>query len=218
MRRRKHGFQDRAVRCCRQHPEPGGGARGGAKQKEGFGWFISVVRDLSKRYGDVHALDAKTGQLKARNDTSGTLSQSVNSGISMQGSLAIAGNELHYLDNRSDHEVRYPPQHQFDWVRTTRDMHYSGLHPHISIEDRLFVECTGGDLTIKIEDNTDSGEGIYEEDVSNSDQTLDELRKINDATNKIIKGYADAKKVYYLDINDEFLDDDGVLRPHREDQ
>ena len=30
-------------------------------------------------------------------------------------------------------------------------------------------------------------------------------------TNKIIKGYADAKKVYFLDINNEFLDDDGVL-------
>jgi len=29
-------------------------ARGGAKQKEGFGWFVSVVRDLSKRYGDIH--------------------------------------------------------------------------------------------------------------------------------------------------------------------
>lgn len=39
----------------------------------------------------------------------------------------------------------------------------------------------------------------------------DKLRKINDETNKIIKGFADAKTVYFLDINDEFLDDDGVL-------
>ncbi len=87
---------------------------------------------------------------------------------------AVAGNELHYLDNRSDHEVRFPPQHQFEWVRTTRDMHYAGVHPHISIEDRVFVETVGGDLTIKIENNTESGEGIYAEPVDNPDQTLDD--------------------------------------------
>ncbi|MCA9121811.1 MAG: DNA repair ATPase [Planctomycetaceae bacterium] len=87
---------------------------------------------------------------------------------------AIAGDELHYLDNRSDHEVQYPPQHQFEWTRTTRDMHHFGMHPHISIEDRVFVETVGGDLTVKIENNTDSGEGIYAEPVDNPDQTLDD--------------------------------------------
>ncbi len=87
---------------------------------------------------------------------------------------AVAGNELHYLDNRSDHEVRYPPQHQFEWQRTTRDMHHFGQHPHISIEDRVFVETVGGDLTVKVENNTDSGEGIYAEPVEDADQTLDD--------------------------------------------
>ena len=87
---------------------------------------------------------------------------------------AIDGDELHYLDNRSDHEVRYPDQHQFDWVRTTRDMYQFGAHPHVSIEDRVFVETIGGDLTIKVENNTDSGEGIYSEPVENPDQTLDD--------------------------------------------
>src|SRR5690606_22661521 len=43
-----------------------------------------------------------------------------------------------------------------------------------SIEDRLFVETIGGDLTIKIEDNTDQGKGIYTEPVENKDQTLDD--------------------------------------------
>ena len=87
---------------------------------------------------------------------------------------AMAGDELHYLDNRSDHEVQYPPQHQFDWVRTTRDMHHFGMYPHISIEERVFVETVGGDLTVKIENNTASGEGIYAEPVDNPDQTLDD--------------------------------------------
>ena len=42
------------------------------------------------------------------------------------------------------------------------------------LRDRLFVETVGGDLTIKIEDNTDSGEGLYSEDVTDQDQTLDD--------------------------------------------
>jgi hypothetical protein len=84
----------------------------------------------------------------------------------------IRGNKLEYLDNRSDHEFCFPPQHQFEWTRVTQDMHRSGLHPHISIEDRVFVETVGGDLTIKIEDNTETGEGIYAEPVDDPDQML----------------------------------------------
>jgi len=86
----------------------------------------------------------------------------------------INGGRITYLDNRSDHEVRFPPQHDFQWSRTNRDMHRGGPHPHIAIEDRLFVETVGGDLTIKVEDNTASGEGIYAEPVDNADQVLDD--------------------------------------------
>ena len=86
----------------------------------------------------------------------------------------IDGDSLVYIDNRSDHEVVYPPQHDFKWVRTHRDLHRGGLHPHISIEDRVWVETVGGDLTIKIEDNTEDGEGIYSEPVDEADQTLDD--------------------------------------------
>ncbi|MCA9044853.1 MAG: DNA repair ATPase, partial [Planctomycetaceae bacterium] len=87
---------------------------------------------------------------------------------------AILGEGLVYVDNRSDHEVRYPAQHEFTWKRTTRDMHRPGLHPHISIDDRIFVETVGGDLTIKVENNTASGAGIYSEPVDDVDQTLDD--------------------------------------------
>ncbi|MBC8353036.1 MAG: DNA repair ATPase [Planctomycetes bacterium] len=99
---------------------------------------------------------------------------------------AMAGDELHYIDNRSDHEVRFPPQHQFDWIRTTRDMHHFGVHPHISVEDRVFVETVGGDLTVKIENNTDSGEGIYAEPVENPDQTLDDAEVLYAIVGNII--------------------------------
>lgn len=39
----------------------------------------------------------------------------------------------------------------------------------------------------------------------------DPLRKLNDAINKILAGCADNQHVFYLDIADRFLDDDGVL-------
>ncbi len=81
---------------------------------------------------------------------------------------------LEYLGNRFDHEYVYPQQQEFEWKRAHRGMHRAGLHPHISIEDRIFVETVGGDLTVKIEDNTASGQGIYSEPVTESDQTLDD--------------------------------------------
>jgi MoxR-like ATPase len=84
----------------------------------------------------------------------------------------IEGDTLHYVDARSEHEYVFPPQHQFEWRRTTQDMIRPGKNAHISIEDRVFVETVGGDLTIKIEDNTETGEGIYAEPVDNPDQTL----------------------------------------------
>lgn len=86
----------------------------------------------------------------------------------------VKDSRLVYVDNRSEHEFKYPPQHEFDWTRTHRELHRDGLHPHISVEDRLFVETVGGDLTIKIEDNTNTGEGIYAEPVEYEEQTLDD--------------------------------------------
>jgi hypothetical protein len=84
----------------------------------------------------------------------------------------IQGNTLKYLDNRSDHEFGFPGQHAFEWQRATQDMFHEGRHPHVSIADRVFVETIGGDLTVKIEDNTETGEGIYSEPVDNTDQAL----------------------------------------------
>jgi len=84
----------------------------------------------------------------------------------------IHGNALQYVDGRSEHECVFPSQHGFEWKRTTQDMIRQGKNPHISIEDRVFVETVGGDLTIKIENNTETGKGIYAEPVDNPDQTL----------------------------------------------
>ncbi|TDU71061.1 ATPase family protein associated with various cellular activities (AAA) [Prosthecobacter fusiformis] len=81
---------------------------------------------------------------------------------------------LQYLGNRFDHEFIFPTHQEFEWKRARREMYRHGLHPHISIEDRVFVETVGGDLTVKVENNTETGRGIYSEPVDNADQTLDD--------------------------------------------
>ena len=86
----------------------------------------------------------------------------------------IRESNLEYIDNRSDHEYKFPKQHDFLWQETTREMQKYGKHPHVSILDKVFVETVGGTLTIKIEDNTASGKGILEEEVQHPDQTLDD--------------------------------------------
>lgn len=88
----------------------------------------------------------------------------------------IKDEELVYQDNRSDHEYRFPKQHDFQWQEATREMHRSGKHQHVSILDKVFVETLGGTLTIKIEDNTTTGKGIYDEEVIHLDQTLDDAQ------------------------------------------
>lgn len=87
---------------------------------------------------------------------------------------AIDGDTISYVNARSEHEVIYPEQYELKWVRAHRDMHRDGRHPHVSILDRVFVETIGGDLTIKVEDNTDTGKGIYAEEVSHKEQGLDD--------------------------------------------
>ncbi|MDR7278981.1 DNA repair ATPase [Catenuloplanes atrovinosus] len=77
-----------------------------------------------------------------------------------------------YLDNRGEREHVFPPAHDFEWTETTRDQHVLGRHPHISIEDEVFVETVGGTLTIKVENNTEDGEGIYGEPVDEPLQSL----------------------------------------------
>jgi len=86
----------------------------------------------------------------------------------------IIDDKIEYMNNRSDHEVKFPEQQEFEWKRAHRDFHRTGEHPHISILDRVFVETVGGDLTVKIEDNTETGEGIYAEHVEEAEQTLDD--------------------------------------------
>ena len=86
----------------------------------------------------------------------------------------IKDNQLIYQNDRSIHEVIKAPQHEFQWTKTTLEDRRLGLHPHISIKDKVFIETIGGDITFKVEDNTNSGKGIYSEKVENKDQQIDD--------------------------------------------
>ncbi|BAV04974.1 MoxR-like ATPase [Filimonas lacunae] len=86
----------------------------------------------------------------------------------------IKNNQLVYVDDRSVHEVRKAPQHDFEWVKTDLSHRRLGAHPHISVLDKVFIEAVHGDITFKIENNTDTGQGIFSEPVLNKDQQLDD--------------------------------------------
>ena len=79
-----------------------------------------------------------------------------------------------YRDNRGERDYVFPPTHDFTWTRATREQHVHGTHSHVNIADTIFVECIGGDLTVKIEDNTTTGQGIYAEPVDDATQGLDD--------------------------------------------
>lgn len=77
-----------------------------------------------------------------------------------------------YEDNLGEPDHVFPPSHDFEWTATTRDDHVLGRHPHVSIEGEVFVETVGGDLTVKVENNTETGEGVYREPVDEPLQSL----------------------------------------------
>ncbi|WP_437720902.1 DNA repair ATPase [Sorangium sp. So ce861] len=85
-----------------------------------------------------------------------------------------ATGRIRYLDARGDEDNVRPRAHDFAWTQTTRDDHVQGKHPHVSILGEIFVETVGGDLTVKVENNTATGLGIYREPVDDAGQALDD--------------------------------------------
>ncbi|RVU27859.1 DNA repair ATPase [Streptomyces antnestii] len=77
-----------------------------------------------------------------------------------------------FLDARGERDHVFPPSHDFEWTGTTRDDHVLGRHPHVSIEGEVFVATVGGSLTVKTADDTESGDGVYEEPVEEPLQSL----------------------------------------------
>ncbi|MDL4815583.1 DNA repair ATPase [Actinomadura opuntiae] len=77
-----------------------------------------------------------------------------------------------YEDNQGERDHAFPPAHDVEWIGTTRDDHVRGPHPHISIEGEVFVGTVGGALTVKIENDTGTGDGVFREPVDEPLQAL----------------------------------------------
>lgn len=88
--------------------------------------------------------------------------------------ISADGKQFNYVDNRGERDIQLPPAFDFEWQATSRDDAILGRHPHLNILDKVFVETVGGDLTIKVENNTEDGLGIYREPVEDKTQSLDD--------------------------------------------
>ncbi len=84
--------------------------------------------------------------------------------------------QIRYVDNRGERDIALPPAYDFEWTRANREHLVEGRFPHLNILDQVFVETIGGDLTIKIENNTGDGLGIYREAVVDQTQSLDDAK------------------------------------------
>ncbi|MGW3103071.1 DNA repair ATPase [Streptomyces sp. NPDC001100] len=79
--------------------------------------------------------------------------------------LTDDGRAAAFLDAHGERDHVFPPPYDFDWTGTGREDLVPGRHPHVRIQDGLYVDTLGGTLTVKAEDNTETGEGIYSEPV-----------------------------------------------------
>ena len=84
----------------------------------------------------------------------------------------LDGGAVRYVDNRGERDIALPASHDFEWTATTREDHVGGRHPHVNVLDTVFVETLGGDLTVKVENNTETGLGVYSEPVEDAHQSL----------------------------------------------
>ncbi|MFD3731652.1 DNA repair ATPase [Streptomyces sp. NPDC058632] len=77
-----------------------------------------------------------------------------------------------FLDARGDRDHARTPAPDIAWTRTTREDHVVGRHPHVRVQDELFVDTLGGTLTVKTENDTGTPDGIHTEPVDEPLQSL----------------------------------------------
>ncbi|MFE1890769.1 DNA repair ATPase [Streptomyces microflavus] len=88
--------------------------------------------------------------------------------------LGADGSAGAFLDAQGERDHVFPPSHDFEWTVAGREAHVPGRHPHIAIGKGggLFLDTLGGTLTVKVTDDTESPDGIYEEPVDEPLQSL----------------------------------------------
>ena len=133
--------------------------------------------DFTKDFGDLFRY-YRDGALLQLSRTDGKLLAVFQIGASHEDIRVFrwrdSGGGLTYVDHRGIDDYVFPRSHDFEWLVAGRDTQIPGDHPHVNILDTVFVETVGGDLTVKVEDNTLDGSGIYAEPVEDHNQTLDD--------------------------------------------
>ena len=143
--------------------------------KESFLGIQSFVQDFQELY--AYYKNTKLMQLAVRD---GKLLASFQIGERLtdvrvfRWSVSPDGQQIRYIDNRGERDIELPAPHDFEWQRAGREQLVQGRYPHLNILDKVFVETLGGDLTIKVENNTNDGLGIYREPVQEKNQSLDD--------------------------------------------
>ena len=85
-----------------------------------------------------------------------------------------ADQQVKYIDNRGERDIVQPENFDFVWHKVTREQQEQGKYPHFNLFDQLFVEAIGGSITLKVENNTEEGMGIYSEPVNDEHQSIDD--------------------------------------------
>ncbi|MFB0980558.1 MAG: DNA repair ATPase [Alteromonadaceae bacterium] len=85
-----------------------------------------------------------------------------------------ADQNVTYIDNRGERDIKQPENFDFEWHKVSREQQEQGKYPHFNLYDMLFVEATGGSITLKVENNTEEGQGIYSEPVDDEHQSIDD--------------------------------------------
>ncbi len=129
-------------------------------------------RDFGELY--TYYKDARLLQLQRRE---GRLLAAFQTGKSLEDIRVFrwsvnADGEVSYLDNRGERDYVRAEQFDFEWAQATREDHVDGRSPYVNIGDVVFVDPTGGDLSIRLEDNTPAGETLLTEPVDDADQSL----------------------------------------------
>ncbi len=134
--------------------------------------FVGDFRELYTYYKDtaLSQLVVKEGKLLA----SFQIGERLTDVRVFRWNISSDGKNIEYIDNRGERDIELPASHDFEWSECLREDVINGRHPHINVLDTIFVDTLGSDLTIKVENNTNSGKGIYSEPVDDSTQSLDD--------------------------------------------
>ncbi|MEU3958275.1 DNA repair ATPase [Streptomyces buecherae] len=86
---------------------------------------------------------------------------------------ATGGGPARFLDARGERDHTFPAPHDVTWRATTREDHVLGRFPHIAVDGgTVYVATVGGALTVKTENTTERGDGVYREPVDEPLQSL----------------------------------------------